>query len=75
MRLDDSFSNRQMIDIGTVLGYLVLAAYDFGLGSCPIGLVADYADEVRDLLNIPENKKDHAFTKKLSSSSEVVVIS
>jgi len=57
MCLDDSFSNRQMIDIGAILGYLVLTAYDFGLGSCPIGLVADYADEIRDLLNIPENKK------------------
>jgi len=57
MCLDDSFSNRQMIDIGTVLGYLVLTAYDFGLATCPIGLIADYADEIKDLLNIPENKK------------------
>jgi nitroreductase len=46
-----------MIDVGTVLGYMVLTAYDFGLATCPIGLVADYTDEIRDLLNIPENKK------------------
>jgi nitroreductase len=55
--LDDSFSNRQMIDVGTALGYLVLTAHVFGLATCPIGLIADYADEIKDLLNIPENKK------------------
>jgi nitroreductase len=46
-----------MIDVGTALGYLVLTAHDFGLATCPIGLIADYADEIKDLLNIPENKK------------------
>jgi len=55
--LDDSFSTRQMIDVGTVVGYLVLIAHDLGLATCPIGLIADYADEIKDLLNIPENKK------------------
>jgi nitroreductase len=55
--LDDSFSNRQMIDVGTALGYLVLTAHDFGLATCPIGLIADYPDEIKDLLNISENKK------------------
>jgi|GEM_PF-1653841 hypothetical protein len=55
--LDDSFSTRQMIDVGTAVGYLVLTAHDFGLATCPIGLIADYCDEIKDLLNIPENKK------------------
>jgi len=55
--LDDSFSTRQMIDVGTAVGYLVLAAHAFGLATCPIGLIADYADEIKDLLNIPENKR------------------
>jgi len=55
--LDDSFSSRQLIDVGTAVGYLVLTAYDFGLATCPIGLIADYGDEIKDLLNIPENKK------------------
>jgi len=55
--LDDSFSSRQMIDVGTAVGYMVLTAHDFGLATCPIGLIADYADEIKDLLNIPENKK------------------
>ncbi len=55
--LDDCFSARQMVDVGTAVGYLVLAAQAFGLATCPIGLIADYADEVKDLLNVPENKK------------------
>ncbi|GAI09658.1 unnamed protein product [marine sediment metagenome] len=45
-----------MVDIGVALGYLVLSAYGFGLATCPIGLIAAYEDEIKDLLNIPENK-------------------
>jgi nitroreductase len=55
--LDDSFSEARLVDIGIVLGYLLLTAHDFGLGTCPIGLITAYEDEVKDLLNIPENKK------------------
>jgi len=54
--LDDSFSKARIVDIGTALGYLVLGAHGFGLATCPIGLIAAYEDEVKDLLNIPENK-------------------
>jgi nitroreductase len=54
--LDDSFSKARLVDIGVVLGYLVLAAHGFGLGTCPIGLITAYEDEIKDLLNIPENK-------------------
>ena len=54
--VDDSFSKGQLVDIGVVLGYLVLTAHDFGMGTCPIGLIAAYEDEVKDVLNIPENK-------------------
>jgi len=55
--LDDCFSYRQMVDVGTAVGYLVLAAESSGLATCPIGLISDYADEIKELLNIPENKK------------------
>jgi nitroreductase len=54
--LDDSFSESQLVDIGIILGYLVLTSHCFGLGTCPIGLIAAYEDEIKDLLNIPENK-------------------
>lgn len=55
--LDDCFSARQMVDVGTAVGYLALAAHASGLATCPIGLIADYGDEIKDLLNIPQNKK------------------
>jgi len=54
--LDDSFPNARLVDIGIALGYLVLAAHEFGLATCPIGLILAYEDEIKDLLNIPENK-------------------
>jgi nitroreductase len=45
-----------MVDVGLALGYLALTAHEFGLGTCPIGLISAYEDEIKDLLNIPENK-------------------
>jgi nitroreductase len=55
--LDDSFPTGRMVDIGIALGYLILVAHEFGFGTCPIGLITAYEDEIKDLLNIPENKK------------------
>jgi nitroreductase len=55
--LDDSFSKGGLVDIGISLGYFVLTAHDFGLGTCPIGLITAYGDEIKDELNIPGNKE------------------
>jgi nitroreductase len=55
--IDDCFSARQFVDVGTAVGYLVLAAEASGMASCPVGLITDYADEIKELLNIPENKR------------------
>jgi len=55
--LDDSFSKARLVDIGVILGYFVLAAHELGLSTCPIGLITAYEDEIKDVLNIPENKK------------------
>jgi len=55
--LDDSFPEARMVDIGLALGYLLLVAHEFGLWTCPIGLIIAYEDEIKDLLNIPENKR------------------
>jgi len=54
--LDDSFSRTRLVDIGIALGYLMLSAHSLGLATCPIGLIVAYEDEIKDLLNIPENK-------------------
>jgi nitroreductase len=53
---DDSFPAGRMVDVGIVLAYLLLAAHDLGLWTCPIGLITSYADDIKDLLNIPESK-------------------
>ena len=54
--LDDSFSKARFVDIGVALGYFVLAAHEFGLATCPVGLITAYEDEIKDVLGIPENK-------------------
>lgn len=55
--LDDSFSEARLVDVGVVLGYLVLAAHELGVATCPIGLITAYGDEIKEVLNISENKK------------------
>jgi len=57
LSLDDSFSKGQLIDIGIALGYFVLVSHASGLATCPIGLITAYEDEIKEVLNIPENKK------------------
>ena len=56
LTLDSAFSSARLIDIGIVAGYLVLAAHAMGLGTCPIGLVTAFDDDIKDYLNIPEAK-------------------
>ena len=48
--------DERMDDIGAFMAYLLLAATGHGLGSCPIGLIKSYEDDVKDHLNIPESK-------------------
>ncbi|HOV90250.1 MAG TPA: nitroreductase [Syntrophorhabdaceae bacterium] len=54
--LDNAFSKARLVDIGIILGFITLIAYDLGLGTCPIGLISAYEDDIKELLNIPENK-------------------
>ncbi len=55
--IDKVFSNARLTDIGIVLGYLVLAAHALGLGTCPIGLITAFDDEIKEELSIPEEKR------------------
>ncbi len=55
--IDESFPSERMTDIGIFLGYLALTAHAHGIGTCPIGLVTSYEDEIKEALNIPEAKK------------------
>jgi len=54
--LDNAFSKARLVDIGIVLGFITLTAYSLGLGTCPIGLINAYEDDMKELLNIPDNK-------------------
>jgi nitroreductase len=54
--IDDAFSKARLVDIGLCLGYLLLAAHNAGLWTCPVGLISAYEEEVKDCLNIPDNK-------------------
>jgi nitroreductase len=55
--IDQIFSSARLTDMGIMVGYLVLAAHTLGLGTCPIGLITAFDDEIKELLNIPEQKK------------------
>ena len=55
--LDDLFPEARLLCVGMALGYLVLAAEAKGLGTCPIGLITAYEEEIREQVNIPENKR------------------
>ncbi|MBW1800040.1 MAG: nitroreductase [Deltaproteobacteria bacterium] len=53
--LDQVFSKARLSDIGVLVGYFVLAAHGLGLGSCPIGLITAFDDDIREELSIPED--------------------
>jgi nitroreductase len=56
MCLDNAFSKARLVDVGIALGYFVLIAQSFGLSTCPIGLINAYEDDIKELLDIPDNK-------------------
>jgi nitroreductase len=55
--MDRAFPKTRLVCIGASLGYLVLSAQAFGLGTCPIGIITAFEDEIKDQLNIPEAKE------------------
>lgn len=56
MCLDNAFSEARLVDIGIAVGYFVLVAHNLGLSTCPIGLINAYEDDIKEILNIPDNK-------------------
>jgi len=55
--MDRAFPKTRLVCIGATLGYLVLTAHALGLGTCPIGIITAFEDEIKDQLNIPEAKE------------------
>ena len=55
--IDQVFSSARLTDIGVLVGYLVLSAHAFGLGTCPIGLITAFDDDIKESLTIPDEKE------------------
>ena len=55
--IDRLFPKIRYLDLGLSVSYLLLAAEAKGIGTCPIGLIAAYANDIADVLSIPENKE------------------
>jgi len=55
--LDQVFSNARFTDIGVLVGYLVLAAHALELGTCPIGLITAFDDDIKEALSIRDEKQ------------------
>lgn len=54
--IDRAFSKSHYISIGAMLGYFVLIAHEFRLGTCPIGLISAYQNEIKEFLDISDEK-------------------
>ena len=46
----------RLLDIGIILSHFLLTAYDYGMATCPIGLLLAYENEVKEFLDIPDDK-------------------
>ena len=57
LTMDTAFSRARLTDMGIVVGYLVLAAHSLGLGTCPIGLITAFDDDIKEELSIAEEKE------------------
>lgn len=55
--MDRLFPQIRYLDVGLSVSYLLLAAHNLGLSTCPIGLLTAYGDDIADVLNIPEEKE------------------
>ncbi len=54
--IDAVFSSTRLTDIGIMVGYLLLAAHALGLSTCPIGIINAFDDDIKEELNISEDK-------------------
>lgn len=55
--MDKIFPKLRYLDVGLSVSYLLLAAEQKGLSTCPIGLITEYGNDIKDVLNIPDGKK------------------
>lgn len=51
------FPEGRALDVGIAVGWLLLAARELGLDTCPVGLVCAYQDVIKDALNIDDDRQ------------------
>jgi nitroreductase len=57
LHLDSSLSQWSLLDAGLALQNLMLAACQYGVGTCPLAAGVSYPDLIRSLLGIPESHR------------------
>ncbi len=55
--MDKIFPKLRYLDVGLSVSYLLLAAEQKGLSTCPIGLITEYGNDIKDVLNISDEKE------------------
>ncbi|MCP4373667.1 MAG: nitroreductase [Deltaproteobacteria bacterium] len=55
--MDKVFPKLRYLDVGLSVSYLLLAAEVKGLSTCPIGLITEYGNDIKDVLNISKEKE------------------
>jgi nitroreductase len=55
--VDASLSQLSLLDIGLALENLMLAACNFGVGTCAEAAAVQYPEVIRSFLKIPESKR------------------
>jgi nitroreductase len=55
--MDKVFPKLRYLDVGLSVSYFLLASEAKGLSTCPIGLITQYGDDIKDVLNITEEKE------------------
>jgi len=55
--MDKIFPKLRYLDVGLSVSYLLLAAEQKGLSTCPIGLITEYGNDIKDVLNISVEKE------------------
>lgn len=55
--IDRVFPQIRYLDVGLSVSYLLLAAHAKGLATCPIGLITAYSEDIREILDIPDEKQ------------------
>ncbi len=55
--MDKLFPKIRYVDVGLSVSYLFLAAQQKGLSTCPIGLITEYGEDIKEALNIGQDKE------------------